>query len=112
MASQDLNLSSPIEYTSLDKGNFEWQHDLSRLQPSIFLEDYSKLARHHNTLRDEYLIMEHSRVSLDMKEWDSSSYASDAIMRIKRAASDRILQEIECVKQMMYQVRERRRREA
>lgn len=110
MAVRDLNLSlSPPTDSSEGDNAFPWQTDPSELNPLVF-SDYQKLARHYNSLIDEYEEMERSRHSLDMKEWDSK-HSTDALVRIKRAASDRLLDEIENVKLTLYRARVERRNE-
>lgn len=108
MTARDLNLSSVPQILSLEEGHtLPWHQDPSDLNPLIF-SDYQKLAQHYNSLVDEYERMEESRTPLDMKEWDPS-HSADASMRIKRAASDRLLEEIENVQHMLYRARVDRR---
>jgi len=101
MAARDLCISSS---PPKDKENtFPWHTNPSDLNPLVFSE-YQKLVRHYNSLVDEYEQMERSGSSLGMQEWDPR-YSNDAVMRIRRAASDRLLEEIENVKLLLYRAR-------
>jgi len=109
MAVRDLDISSsPTAASPEEDGAFPWSNDPSKLNPLVF-SDYKKLADHYNSLVDEYEEMERSRCSLDMKEWDPKCSTDDS-MRIKRAASDRLLEEIENVQLMLYRARVEKRR--
>ena len=108
MAARDLNLQSSIQIPSLkeDEGTLPWHRNPPKQNLLVF-SDYQKLARHYNSLVEEYNRLEQSSGSLDMKEWLST----DSVIRMKRAALDRLLDEIESVKLTLYKARiERRRR--
>lgn len=108
MAMRDLNISlSLLEWSREDETKFPWHHNPTEMDPSD-LSGYQQLARHYNALVDEHEEMEKERASLDMKEWDPK-HAADGVMRIKRAASDRLLEEIETVKQKLYRAITERR---
>lgn len=109
MAVQDLSLLSSPQIPSLkDEDALPWRNHSSDLNPLLF-SDYEKLARHYNSLVDEYNKMEQrSGGSLDMKEWGPRHF-TDAVIRMKWAALDRLLEEIENVKLALYRVRVERR---
>jgi hypothetical protein len=111
MAQRDLHIPS-LPQTSQEEDIFEapWNNNPSLLNPLDFSQ-YQKLTEHYNFLVDEYEEMERSRLSLDMKEWDPK-LSNDVVMRLKRAASDRLLEEIENAQLILYRVRVERRRDA
>lgn len=90
------------------KAKFPWQSDLSELNPLVF-SDYQKLARYHNLLVDEFEGMEQSEESLVMEEWNLE-HSHDAAVRLQRAASSRLLEEIERVELTLYRARVERRK--
>ena len=108
MAARDLNLSLSPQSASMEGNSFPWHNDPLNFDPLVFT-DYQKLAQHYNSLVDEYEEMEGSRSSLIIEEW-GSIHSMDAAMRIRRAALDRLLEEIENVKLLLYRARVERRR--
>jgi hypothetical protein len=90
------------------QAKFPWQNDLSELNPLVF-SDYQKLTRYHNLLVDEFEGMDESEESLVTEEWNLE-HSHDVAVRLKRAASRRLLEEIERVELTLYRARVERRK--
>jgi hypothetical protein len=109
MAARDLNLQCSPQIPSLkDEGTLPWHRNPPEQNLLVFI-NYQKLARHYNSLVEEYNKLEQSSGFLDMKEWDPSFF-TDSVIRMKRAALDRLLDEIEIIKLTLYKARMERRR--
>jgi hypothetical protein len=105
MAAREFDVSVSSMST---KAKFPWQNDLSELNPLVF-SDHQKLARYHNILVDEFEGMKDSEESLVMEEWNLE-HSHDMAVRLRRAASGRLSEEIERVELTLYRARVERRK--
>jgi hypothetical protein len=108
MAIRDLSLS--VVGKPMDDDTTVWSNDPSKWDPNE-LAGYQQLAKHHNLLVDELKRIQASisRMSFcqDVQKDDASTQS--AVMRLSRAAANRLVSEIESIEQVCHRARVERR---